>query len=256
MTRKPSLNSRIPASDLPAFKRWALPRVEGGHVVSSPFQEKRRREAAADVEELDLSGLTVEALQQLREQARQEGLAQGLEEGRAQGVAEGQALGREAGHQAAYAEAQAEIDDLKTRLRTMAQQLEAPLREQHDALEAQLLKLVGDISRAVIGGELASRPELMQDAVRRALEVLPQEGALSFSVHPDDETLVLELREREGAAWEVRADPSIARGGLVARGANSYLDYRVEPRLDEVLAQLRGDRDEAAAVQGDDPENH
>nr|WP_281411962.1 FliH/SctL family protein [Motiliproteus sediminis] len=168
---------------------------------------------------------------------------------------EGRAAGRESGHQAAYSEAQAEIDDLKARLASLASQLQSPLARQHEALEAQMLQLVADIAQAVIGGELATRPELMREAVQRALDVLPQEGALSFSVHPDDESLLLELREREGAAWEVRTDAAMARGGLIARGANSYLDYQLDKRLAAVLAQLRQDRDETAAVKGDDPDD-
>ena len=251
MNRKVPVGGRIPAAELPRVKRWALPRVESGHVVTSPFQQKPPSVTAPSTrdEDLDLGELTVAALQQLRDAARREGLEQGLAEGRAKGEQQGRKEGHDAGYKAAYQQAQGEIDDLKARLSGMIKQLSAPLAGQEQALEQAALTLVRDISRAVVGRELATRPELLEDAVRRALDRLPQQETLSFSVHPDDEVALQALREREGGDWEIRGDASMARGSLRVRGLNSYLDYGVAGRFADVLAQLERD---AAEVPDDD----
>lgn len=250
MTRKGPMGGRIPAGELPRVKRWALPRVEGGHVVVSPFQQKPQQAAAsAKEEELDLSDLTVAALQKLRDDAQREGFEQGLAEGRAQGESLGRQAGHDAGYKAAYTQAQAEIDDLKARLSGMIKQLSEPLAQQQQELGRVALNLVGDIARAVVGRELQTRPELLEDAVRHALDVLPQQEALSFAVHPDDEVALQALREREGGNWEIRAEATLTRGGIRVRGLNSYLDYTVEGRFATVMSQLEQD---AAEVPDDD----
>jgi flagellar assembly protein FliH len=238
---KKSVEGRIPADSLTSMKSWAFPELAGRHVVRSPFKDEEPQQPPVVRQNQRVSDgpLTVGEIEELREQARQDGLAQGLEEGRQQGLNQGQEQGRKEGYQAAYQQAEAEINDLKARLMQMMSSLEKPLLEQAQGLEQAVLRLVVDTSEAVVKQELASRPELVQQAVKEALDSLPQQPQqLCFYVHPDDESVLQQLREQLRAGWEIATDAAVSRGGLRARGECSYLEYSVEKRFSQVVEQL------------------
>lgn len=237
--RKPG--GLIAASDLPSLKAWDFPRVAGSHVVRSPFKEKQSQASTQKTDEMAVSRgpLTVGEIEKLRAEAKQQGFQQGLAEGKPAGHQQGLESGRAEGHKAAYAEAQAEIDDLKARLHSMQSALERPIALQDQALETALIRLVVDTSEAVVKQELATRPELLQQAVRESLDALPQQAQkLCFFVHPDDEPMMQQLREQQRAGWEVAVDPALTRGGLRVSGESSYLDYQVEKRFSQVVEQV------------------
>ncbi|MEH6649259.1 MAG: flagellar assembly protein FliH [Motiliproteus sp.] len=241
MTNRRKPGGLIAARDLPSLKAWDFPRVAGAHVVRSPFKERQSQANAKAVDEMAVSSgpLTVGEIEKLRAEAKQQGFDQGLAEGKPAGHQQGLKSGQAEGHKAAYAKAQAEIDDLKARLHSMQVALERPIALQDQALEQALIRLVVDTCEVVVKQELATRPELLQQAVRESLDALPQQAQqLCFFVHPDDEPVMQQLREQQRAGWEIAADPALTRGGLRVRGESSYLDYRVEKRFSQVVEQV------------------
>ena len=240
MAKKNPMAGRIPAAQLSSFKTWDFPKVGGQHVVRSAFKEESEPRPEALQHQLISDGpLTVGEIERLREQARAEGHAEGLEQGLAQGHQQGLEAGKSEGYQAAYQQAEAEINDLKSRLLSLQQGLYQPLRDQSDAIEQAVLGLVVDTATAVTRRELATRSELLEQAVHEALEALPQQAQqLCFFVHPDDEALLQQLQQQERADWEIAADASLARGGVRVRGEASFLDFSVEERLRQVVTQL------------------
>ena len=241
MTTKGKLGGRIPASELDALKSWDFPRVAGRHVVRSPFKEQQEGEPPPVRDEVPISSgpLTVGEVEKIRQQARDEGLAQGLAEGQQKGLEQGLKQGQEQGYQAAYQQAEAEINDLKERLVSLQQQLQQPLLNQFDGLEQVLVRMVVDTAEAVTKQELSTRPELLQQAVREALDALPQQAQeLCFYVHPDDQPLLEALKEQHRAAWQIATDSTLAHGGLRVQGQCSYLDYSVEKRFSQIAKQV------------------
>ncbi|OMH30035.1 flagellar assembly protein FliH [Motiliproteus sp. MSK22-1] len=249
MDKKSNAPGRIAAKDLPPVKSWALPRVQGAHVVRSPFAEKDRksRRDQSRVEEIpDSKPLTVEAIEKIRLQAQEEGFKQGKTEGLEQGLQEGLRKGEEQGYQQGLQQAKGEMDALRDKLTSLMQSIESPLEQQQQELESALLRLVIDTAGCVVKQELKTRPEILQQAVNEALAALPhEEPQLCFSVSPDDLALLEEIKEREHASWSLRVDKSMTSGGLSIKGANSYLDYSVENRFSQVVEQLL-ERNQAA----------
>ena len=256
MSNKNKSDGLISARDLPPLKPWAFPSVDGAHVVRSPFKEQQESAAAAaPARTLVSSGpLTVAEMDKLRAQAQKEGHAKGLAEGRREGHKQGVASGKAEGYQAAYQRGEAEINDLKARLNVMLLAMQSPLEQQLDGLEDALLRLVVDTAEAVTKHELATRPELLRQAVKESLDALPQQAQrLCFYVHADDEALLQEICQQERASWEVVVDPKVARGGIRVQGECSYLDYTVEKRFSQVVEQLLKETGAASAtsVKGD-----
>lgn len=255
MKNKKSLDGLISARDLPPLKAWAFPQVAGAHVVRSPFKDQQESAAVAPSVSVPVSSgpLTVEEMDRLRAQARQQGHAEGLAEGRKQGHQQGVDAGQVVGHKAAYQKAEAEINDLKARLKSLLGALQRPLEQQLDGLEQALLRLVVDTAEAVTKQELATRPELMLQALKESLDALPQDSQqLCFFVHADDEVLLRELSQQERASWEVVVDPTLSRGGMRVRGECSFLDYTVEKRFSQVVQQVLGGAASSSAKGGAD----
>ncbi|WP_421866722.1 flagellar assembly protein FliH [Motiliproteus sp.] len=245
MTNKKTSTGRIPAAELRALKSWDFPQVGGQHVVRSPFKEKQADSAEPNPNRpISTAPLTVAEMETIREQARQDGMAEGLEKGRQRGYAEGLESGRSEGHQAAYQQAETEINALKARLASAINELQKPMEAQLEGLDQALMRLVVDTAEAVVRRELKTRPELLRQAIADSLDALPQQAQqLCFFVNPDDEALLLEVREQERASWEVAVDPALSPGGLRVRGECSYLDYSVEARFRQVVEQVLGSND-------------
>jgi flagellar assembly protein FliH len=242
----------ISARDLPPLQAWAFPEVAGAHVVRSPFNEQQDSAAAAAPHasiRVSSGPLTVAEMEKLRAQAQQQGRTQGLAEGRREGHQKGAETGKAEGYKAAYQQADAEINKLKGRLQSMLDALERPLEQQLAGLEQALLRLVVDTAEAVTKQELATRPELLRQALKESLAALPQQAQqLCFFVHADDEALLRELCQQERAHWEIAVDPQLLRGGIRVRGECSFLDFTVEKRFTQVVEQLLAGSESAAAI--------
>lgn len=228
---------RIRAAEVGAVQPWQLPQVQGKHRVALVQREERAVEEVLSPDDLPFGDgkLTLAELERIREEARQEG----LEEGRAEGFEQGLAEGRAQGHSEGLQQGQQEIAEALQRLGSMMGELEAPLEQSTDELEACLLQLVLELSRAVTGHELGSRPELVQAAVAEALAQLPAEsGAVRIHVNPENEMLLQPLVETH-EHWSLVADATVTAGGCVLKTANSRVDQTVENRFRQVAAQLR-----------------
>ncbi len=259
---KKSLNQvrRIPASELPAVTVWQLPNISGKHVVRSAFKEKDQESpspAAATNPVSDAAGkrvatehsalalsvtekekpLTVSDVEKVRQMAHDEGFEQGLEAGRAAGHAQGLEAGRSEGYQAGQEQAETELAALRSKFQTLTASLEQPMAEQRDDIEAALLRLVTDTAAAVVGRELRTQPELIRQAVRDALAVLPAtDEELLLRVNPADEALVRQVQEQERGRWHIQADPAVTQGGVFIKTSVSFLDFSVEQRFAQVVA--------------------
>lgn len=163
---------------------------------------------------------TVRDLEALERQAREEGLAAG----HAKGLAEAQAQGRER----------------VARLESICAQAARPLDELDTAVEQELAQLALVIARRVIAHELATRPELVVQAVHQAAAALPSATReLRVRLHPDDLALLREL-EAAQAHWQLVADATLQRGDCVLESERSRLDARVETRLAAMVDAVLG----------------
>ncbi|MGN2242668.1 FliH/SctL family protein [Frateuria sp. GZRR33] len=188
------------------YQRWEPPQV-GGAPAPAPAEPANHP--------------TVSDLEALERQAREEGHAAGL----AQGLAEARAQGRER----------------VARLEAICAQAARPLETLDAAVEQELAQLALLVARRVIAAELATRPELIAQAVRQAAAALPAATReLRVRLHPDDLALMRELEAAE-THWQLIADPALARGDCQLESERSRLDARLETRMAVMIDAVLGD---------------
>lgn len=170
-----------------------------------------------------MSAARVDAEAKVKE-AYQEGLARGIEAGRQQFEA---SIAQSAGAVTAAAEA-----------------IGATQTQFLDSLEPQILGLVELMVKRVIGVELRTNPDLLQNTVRRALEKLAGQYAVSLHLHPDDLEAIRQheitlLDSVPGVeSLQLLASDEVEPGGCIARSEFMEVDARLESLLAQVLDAL------------------
>ncbi|GGC07362.1 hypothetical protein GCM10011352_37090 [Marinobacterium zhoushanense] len=248
-SRKPI---RIRASEVREVSTWQLPDMsETEHERLIALAQKRPAKPQPVVqvveEEVYAEKLTLAQWQEICDAARAEGLEQGHVEGMELGRQEGHAQGVQLG----LDEGRARIDEQVARLSGIIDQLQRPLEQQGAELETLLIRLVTQLSEAVVQAELRSRPEVLQTTISSALACIPPHaGTPVLALHPDDLPLVQPEAEQQG--WELVADGSLTPGGCVLRAGACRVDASVETRFDQVAKQLLEHLLPATAEGGDD----
>ena len=239
-----SLPVRIRASELRQVSPWQLPDMTDAErdrlvaLAQKPEPEPEPEpEPIVEVEvsddEVYAEKLTLEQWEELCEQARQEGLSQGLEEGRKQGHAEG----FEAGKAEGLAAAKAEVDQQLQLMRQLFDNLRAPLTEQQNAIEHQLVQLVVQLGEAVIHHTITTESEVIQSAIREALELIPADsGKLIIQIHPSEYPILQPLLENDEC--ELVPDASVTAGGCVVVSGSCRVDAQLETRFKQIADQL------------------
>lgn len=161
---------------------------------------------------------------------------------------------RRQAHAEGYAAGNAEAAQKLLHLAT--HEAELSRRSERDALQASLL-----VAGQLLGAELAAEPERILALLRPHLARMRRAQRLVLHLHPQDvawlerhPAALAALREQHTLArsLELRADPSLTRGGCVIESNLGELDARVETRLSMIAAALQlpapaPDRSAAAA---------
>ncbi len=228
---------------------FGMPLERVYHKPEETFPE----DEAESPEELDFPKLTMEELEQIRQDAFDEGLKQGHE----QGYLEGFDKGAKEGHEAGFAEGREEgkvqgLEDAKPLveeklqvLRALIDGLETPLKQVNEACEKELVQLAVMLAEAVIYQEVKLQPDVILHTLRQSLDALPG-GARGCQIflHPDDLALVrdsygADLIEQRG--WHLMAEPSLERGGCQVRSERSSIDMTLKQRVKETLESFLHD---------------
>lgn len=272
----PTPPSRIPSEDLAggdALQAWALPEVESENVVQANRVEKRSDNkrsvagfiiedvSAEQIEELGDDevemgqALPAHELQRITEDAHQQGLKQGKAEGFAQGRETGYNEGKASGHGEGYAsgqqQAQQELDQELAKLANLAQSLIAPIQARQAQVEAVLVGLVEEASRAVIKQELTQAGDCIAQLINESLQVLPvNPGDIEVFLHPDDFQQFTSknlLPEHS----KISIDVNLSQGGLRVDAGASQIDQTLETRIQQVFEQIK-----QRALQHQEDETH
>lgn len=213
----------IPAGKLSAYERWELPVVDARKAVG---RERLRTE-----EDLRVTPLTAEQVEEIREAARREGFEQGHREGLA------------AGHSEGLAAAEAELQGQAARLQSLIERLLRPAENEQLALEAAMIELVMQVSESVIGRELLVDSSVIGELVRESIVALPSGASrIAIRVHPDDLATLQKSGFVEEQDWRIEADESVAPGGCSITSGESLIDYTVSERFRAQVESLVRDR--------------
>ncbi len=177
--------------------------------------------------------------------AYREGFERGLAEGREQGAREGR--------EAAMAAAREEIDALLREWTAALDVFRARRNELVEGLSRESVRLALEIGRRLVHAAPRGDLDLAAEQAARALEMLGSPSEALLLIHPDDrpalERHLAPLAHRL-ASGEVRLvdDPSVGRGGCIARAAGGEVDASVGPMFDRVAEALLGPLPEEAAA--------
>jgi flagellar assembly protein FliH len=167
------------------------------------------------------------------QQQAEEIARQAYEKGFAQGHADGQELGRK--------EMASKIQGLEQILKELS---ECKARFCLEA-EAQVLELTLCLAEEIIRHEARCRPEVVQETVRAALQMIAQKSELKICLNPRDMEHVKEfLPELEHelslvGPLEVEANPTVGEGGCFVETDCGIVDARLEEQWEVVKARLR-----------------
>jgi flagellar assembly protein FliH len=157
---------------------------------------------------------------------------------------------RQHGYQDGYRDGLVALESFKQSFaaQTTAQvgMLVASLETQIDALHQSLADAVVEtavkLARQIVRSEIATRPELVAEVAREAVEGLVRSSKhVTLALHPDDEALVAGSGAAEALAargGRLVADPGIARGGCVVASELGAVDATVATRWQRAVAAV------------------
>lgn len=155
---------------------------------------------------------------------------------------EAYAEGRDAGERDGVALARAGLADQMALLQQALAESKAIRDRLLWAAEPEIVELVLEATRAVVGEHARLDPALTVDTVERALERAGSQNVVAIRIHPDRHDVVeAHLTELHGTPqpFELRGDDSITVGGCVIDTAAGHVDARLDVQLDEIARLLR-----------------
>ncbi len=164
-----------------------------------------------------------------REAELQQRARQIFEEARKQGFEAGQAQGRN------------EMEEEVRRLRQLAESLGGALDSLDFRLADEVLDLALDVSRQVIAGELAARPERILDVVKLALRQMAESTREArLLLNPEDAKLVRPILNEllDKSRLRIVEDARMLRGGCLIETAQGDLDASLQTRWRQVVSVL------------------
>src|SRR5690606_32485371 len=114
------------------------------------------------------------------------------------------------------------------------------------SIESDLVALAVAAARYPVGKAVELEPEIVADAVRRAIAHFPGEQPLQIRVNPEDRSAWTRGTAADGGPMAVGsgrdvrgvADPQVARGGCVGEGRDRIVDGRVDVALERAHRML------------------
>ena len=154
------------------------------------------------------------------------------------------ARGMADGHREAAAESERRLGGVCEALAGAAATLEADRAAHTRRAEDSVYTLATAMAHQLVQREIATDPSIVRDLVRRALDVLPIDGALEVRLHPEDLAALGPDRDlfapggrRLDLHWV--AEPSLQRGGFVIESPHRVIDGRLDQVLEAMYVRLR-----------------
>ncbi|VUD56415.1 Flagellar assembly protein FliH [Thalassocella blandensis] len=252
MTTKNKQSDRIPfeslTEDQPVVS-WSLPEmhIEGKRVVRSAKKDKQSQ-SKNNANELveDYKGpvkpkpLTVDEIMKMAEEAKKEGYEQGYNEGLNKGLQDGQAKGLQDGKHQAYTENKQQLEDEIARLNQIGDALFQPMQEQDAQLEEIIVDMAMQFASELINSEIKQTPQHLFNVINQALAALPV-GAKNIAVYLNEQDAILVQGNipKQQRSWIIKVDNTIKTGGCRVETLETLIDYTVEKRLQDFLAQVK-----------------
>lgn len=111
-----------------------------------------------------------------------------------------------------------------------------------DGITDSVLDLAYGLVESLLGRELELSAEPVRDALKRAITLAPDRGAIRARLNPDDVNVVSAIADQlvPGRTVEILADHGIERGGCVLEVGACSVDAQIAPALARVREVLKG----------------
>lgn len=150
--------------------------------------------------------------------------------------------GREEGYRDGVIEARGELADAMALLQSALQEGRALRDRVMRTAERDVIELVIDVARSVLGAQVELDPTLVLDTVERALARAGAQNVVRIRLNSGDRGVVAaDMAERHGEVlpFAVLDDHTVAVGGCVIDTSAGEIDARLDVQLDEIARLLR-----------------
>lgn len=245
------------------LESWPIPDVKDerrnlsgrSNAMGTSLEQMYAKKQAVQEEnpEEEFTPLSIQEIEQIRQEAFDEGHAEGREagyqvgfdEGKLEGAQKGYEEGIEQGKQEGLELAKPEIESHINQLTKLLDEIATPFEQVTEGVEKEVVLLASELAKAVVHCELSVNKNAIFNAVKVATDALKkQHHQLEIQLNPSDYELLVnaipqtQLSERN---WKLVVEPSISEGGLLINSDNSSIDYSIELRLKEVLESFLHD---------------
>lgn len=239
--------------------------------VKRKEEEEKQKQIELEAQEKEKQHeLTVQELEQIREDARNEGFNEGLAQGRAQGHEEGFSQGHDEGFQKGQEEGlkkgyddgllqgreegflQGHNDGVKAgedivnsqlnRLKILCNMLANPLHDLDKDVVDELVYMLSRLLKVILDNETVNNLNYLQKAIEASLDLLPnaKEGA-QISLSEDDYNFILTkvgkdyIKEHN---WNLQVDENLPQGTVSVTNNALSVDYKKNERIDALIASF------------------
>lgn len=175
-----------------------------------------------------------------RDAARAQGYAVGWAEGRQEALARAEDAARAAERAAADRDRQRDGEHRRAvdALNAAAAELRGAIGDACERVAMQASDLAFEVTRELVGHELALEEDPGAGVVRRVLAALPAAHAATVRLHPATaESVAARSLAEQGVT--VRPDPALAPDDAVVEVDDAAIDLRIESALDRLRQALR-----------------
>ena len=243
------------------LKNWPIPDVAPdersfgnrstafGTPLSDLYKKEVEEEAVEDTQpqEPELPSLTMAELERIRQDAYEEGLKQGHEQGYIDGFEKGVGEGKEAGYKEGVELGKTQgqedvkplIEEQLTSLRSIIDNLSAPLDKVDELAEKHLVQLAVMLAEAITYQEIKTSPDVILHTLKKSIDALnTEQEKVRVHLNPDERELVKQSYGEQTIAdnnWQLIAEPTLERGGCEVKTPQSSLDMTLKTRVKETL---------------------
>lgn len=240
--------------ELALLKRWYAPDVSDNvdtrrtnalkmnvSQLGQPQEQEKK-----PVEELEVSTLSTQALEEITQQAHDQGYQDGLTKGKEEGLLQGHQAGYEQGVEQGVedgmvkglAQVQPEIEQRLALLDTLLDKFTNPLASQQQEVEKSLVQLSLTLARKVIHTEITQNNQPIIKAVSEGVKVIGQGHPVIISVNPVDVEVIESLwdeKQRLSKNLTIDGNVSLAVGDCLLETTTSSVSINLEERITQVF---------------------
>jgi flagellar assembly protein FliH len=210
-------------TNIEQFSKWQAPQLGNSHAPS--FRQPVEEDEPQEISEAEKAQALSDEIKAIKQAAYDEGFKAGQDKG--------------------FDTGKAQIEQIKSQLMAMVDQLVEPVKHCGEATQQQLLELAFSIARQIVRRELRQDPTQLIAIVREAIQLLPMsEQKIDLYLHPEDALMLIDTlsidASNESSRWQIKQDPAIERGSCQVMTQDSKVDASLDKQIAVLFNRMVG----------------